>query len=168
MASMSPSTGRTATMNRRSTIWRGTLPVEASSGVALLEVIFALTLFVTSAAVILSGVSSSINAIIRMQAEAQGADLTVTVLSEIQMGLIEPKDDGPNEFDPPVDDWTWEIVTSELQDIIEGPEMTRIEIVIASESLRHTSRLTYLLPSRDEESEDSTSTDDGGAGGVTP
>ena len=100
-----------------------------------MEVVFALALFVGGASVILGGLSASAQAAMRLQAEAVADDLTVTLLSEVRMQLVPIADDGPNEYDEPYLGWTWEIVTSEFQDVItiEGPEMTRVEIIVSNE-----------------------------------
>ena len=117
-------------------------------GVVLLEVIFALALFVGGASVILGGLSSSVQSAMRLQAEAVADDLVVTLTSEIRMQLVPIADDGPNEYDEPYLGWTWEIVISEFQDVIdtEGPQMTRVEIIVSNQDAGCKRRLTLLMP----------------------
>ena len=81
-----------------------------------------------------------------MQAVAD--DLAVSLLSEMQLGLLEPVDDGPYDYEEPYEDWSWEIVTSDLDDVIvtEGPLMMRVELVIRHINGTCTRRLSYLVP----------------------
>ncbi len=112
-------------------------------GAALLEVIFALVLFAAAAGVIYGGLTWSARQVGRSRLEATAADLAVTLLSEIQMGLVEPAADGPTAYDEPMGDWNWQIVTGEFggQLLADSAQLTRVEIII-----RHqTSGVSYRL-----------------------
>ena len=122
--------------------------------IVLLEIIFAITLFAAMAGVVLSSLHSSINAVSRLRLDNRAADLAVTVLSQIQMGDLAPVDDGPNEFAEPLEDWTWQIVTTDLREPIEGAKIKRVEIFITNTAKDYTHHLAFLLAS-----------DDGGEGG---
>ena len=118
------------------------------AGVVLLEVIIALALFAAAAAVISGSFRACASSVDRLRIQAVADDLAVSLLSEMQLGLIEPVDDGPYDYGEPYEDWSWEIVTSDLNDVIdtEGPLMMRVEIVIRHADGNCTRRLRYLVP----------------------
>jgi len=117
----------------------------------LLEVVLALALFFGAALVVLAGLNSSLRTAQRVRLEAEAADLAVTLLSEIQMGLVPPDDDGPNEYEyEGLADWTWEIVTQPFEEgLIEValPEFLHVEIVIRHLPSGYTYRLAQLMSS---------------------
>jgi len=123
--------------------------------VVLLEVIFAVTLFVAAGAVILGGLNACIRTARDLRLEARGTDLAVTLLSEIQMGLIPAEDDGPTEYEAQEDEslagWTWQIVTSPFieESSLEGAALKRVEIVIANAEQNFICRLVQLMPEED-------------------
>ena len=125
------------------------------AGVVLLEVIFALSLFAAAAAVISSSFSACASSAGRLRLQAVADDLAVTLLSEMQLGLVEPVDDGPYDFEDPYEDWSWEIVTSSMNDVIDidGPVMMRVEIVIRHSGGECVRRLTTLVPDTLDEGE---------------
>jgi len=118
--------------------------------IVLLEIIFAMTLFAAMAGVVLSSLHSSISAVSRLRLDNRAADLAATVLSQIQMGDLAPVDDGPNEFAEPLEDWTWQIVTTDLREPIEGAAVKRVEIIITNTAENYTHQLALLLASEDE------------------
>src|SRR5258708_5437317 len=77
-------------------------------GAVLLEVILALALFVAAAAILSSGLSSSLDAVERLRFNTHAADFAVTVLSELQLGTKTLSTMGPQAFNKPDDDWSWE------------------------------------------------------------
>ena len=122
----------------------------------LLEVIFALSLFAAAAAVIAGSFSACARSVGRLRIQAVADNLAVTLLSEMQLGFVPPVDDGPNDYPVPYEDWSWEIVTSDVDDLIdaEGPVMMRIEIIIRYAGGGYTRRLRYLVPDMSQEVED--------------
>ena len=72
---------------------RTSSPRPRAGGVILMEVVFALALFVGGASVILSGLSASVQSAMRLGAEAVADDLVVTLLSEVRMQLVPIADD---------------------------------------------------------------------------
>ena len=102
-------------------------------GVILMEVILALALFMAAGAVVFGALSASANAVNDLRLQAQAADLAVTKLSEIQMGLLEAIDDGPNAFtEEGLEEWTWQIVTASMEDEpFAAAELKQVEIIIA-------------------------------------
>ena len=116
-------------------------------GTILLEVIFALALFVMAAGVIMGGLSSSISAVRRMKLESQASDLAVTTLSQIQLGIINPTDTPATPFDDPsLDGWTYAVNTAPPQGMTPPPGVLTLEIVIVNTDKNYTYRLSQFLP----------------------
>jgi hypothetical protein len=121
-----------------------------ASGAVLLEVILAIGIFVAGAMVVLSGLTSCMQAVQRMRFEAQAGDLAVTKLSEIQMGLVPTVDDGPREFEEEdLAEWTWQVVVQEnLTDAMDLTNMTRVEVIIRNDTRGYEHHLVCLLPAQ--------------------
>ena len=119
--------------------------------VALLEVVLALAVFFGVAVAILGGLSMCMRSAREVRLEAQAADLAITVLSEIQMGLGQIADAGPSPFEDPYADWTWQTVATPVSTPIDGTELTQIEIVVRNAVNGYTYRLYQLLPGAEEE-----------------
>jgi type II secretory pathway pseudopilin PulG len=116
------------------------------AGAVLLEVVLALVLFVSAAAILTSGLSSSLDSVDRLRVNAQAADFAVSVLSELQMGIKTLALTGPQEFDPPEEGWTWELVATPLEP--ESDEVTpyqRIEVIIRHDDPAVVYRLGQVL-----------------------
>jgi len=127
-----------------------TPPPATRQGAVLLEVVLALVLFFAAMGVILAGLHRSILACDRLRLEARAGDLAVTLLSEVQMGLVPPTDAGPEAYtEEDLSDWTWQIITTPVSDTLaptEGPEFRQVEIVIANPLQGYTCRLVQLMP----------------------
>ena len=119
--------------------------VVSCAGVALLEVILALALFVAAATVILSSLSSSVHAVNEITLSAQADDLAATVLTQIEIGQIALNDAGPTPFDDPSSDWTWQIITSAIDDTTQTLPLKRVEVVIVQPASSYTRRLVELI-----------------------
>ena len=79
----------------------------ACHGAVLLEVVLALSLFVMTTSFVLTGLNASIRSVAQTRMEADAGDLAVTALSQVQMGLYEMVDTGPEAFDEPnLEAWT--------------------------------------------------------------
>ena len=107
-------------------------------GMVLLEVVLAMAIFFAAALVILAGLSSSVRGVQRVQWEAQAQDLAVSLLSEVQMGLVPLVSDGPTDYEEPdLAGWAWQIVVEpydEPQAGLELPEFSRVEVIVRHES----------------------------------
>ena len=114
----------------------------ARRGAILLEVIFAIVLFASAAAAVIGALNSCMQATGNIRLDAQSADLAVTLLSEIQMGLLPAVSDGPKPFDDPDRlDWTWEIATQQAEmPTTDLTPMVSVEVIIT-----HVSGYTYRL-----------------------
>jgi Tfp pilus assembly protein PilV len=122
-------------------------PAAQRQGVALLEVVLALALFFGVAVTILGGLSVCMRSTTQVREEAQAADLAVTVLSYVQMGVLEPADAGPTPCEDPFGDWTWQTTVASVEAAVAGLEMTQIEITVKNTIDGYSYRLYELLPS---------------------
>jgi hypothetical protein len=112
----------------------------------LLEVVLALVLFVAAAALVTGGMNASLRSVERLRLSAHAADLAVTVLSELQMGLRSLDDPGPDFFDVPFDDWIWELVAdSSAQDSTASARLVQVEVVITHEDPPLVYRLSQMM-----------------------
>jgi hypothetical protein len=104
----------------------------------LLEVVLAMAIFFAAALVILAGLSASVRGLQRVQLEAQAQDLAVSLLSEVEMGLVPLTSDGPTDYDEPeLAGWSWEVAVEpyeEPQIGLELPEFRRVEVIVRHES----------------------------------
>ncbi|MCX5682147.1 MAG: hypothetical protein NT049_00460 [Planctomycetota bacterium] len=117
---------------------------------ALLEVVLALALFFGIAVTILGGLNFCMRATTQVREEAQAADLAVTVLSYVQMGVLDPADAGPTPCEDPFGDWTWQTTVATFEASVPGLEMTQIEITVKNTIDGYSYRLYELLPSGEE------------------
>lgn len=115
-------------------------------GVALLEVVVALSIFFMAAMFVMDGLNSSLRAVHRAQVEADAADLAATILADIQIGILEIKNDGPfivNEELYP--GWTYEVVVTGIDDLPDLPLLKRVEVIVRNDPEEFTYRTTQLI-----------------------
>jgi type II secretory pathway pseudopilin PulG len=129
---------------------RALLPAGAGKpcrrGAVLVEVVLALALFVAAAAVISGALSASMDSVERLRLNAHAANLAVTVLSELQMGTLAAEGVGPQEFDLPFEDWTWEVLQAPVDDgTTEESRLTHIEVIIRHKASPLVHRLNQVL-----------------------
>ena len=127
----------------------------SADGMVLLEVVLSTALFAMTAAVVLAGLQSCFQSLGKMRLESQAADLAITKSAEVHIGIIPPEDDGPNEYeeDETLIDWTWEIITEEIElDMeLQGPHMLQVEIIITNTPTGNTYTTRFLIPAPPEE-----------------
>jgi hypothetical protein len=150
----------------------------AGRGVALLEVVLALALFFGVAVTILGGMSVCMRSVTQVREDAYAQDLAITVLSEVQMGVLDAVDAGPTPFEDPFADWTWQTAVATVETTVPGLEMTQIEITVRNTLDGYSFRLFELLPPDedttaasgmvDSSSEDMSGRGPGGGTGGTP
>ncbi|MFO1497705.1 MAG: hypothetical protein U1G07_04810 [Verrucomicrobiota bacterium] len=115
-------------------------------GAVLLEVVLALVLFVGAAAVLTSGLNSSIEGLERLRRQTHAADLAVSVLSELQMGIKTATLAGPQPFEKPLDNWTWEVIAGpSLAEGTDSGPYRRVEVVIRNDETGLVHRLTQVV-----------------------
>jgi type II secretory pathway pseudopilin PulG len=116
-------------------------------GAVLLEVVLALALFVLAATIITSGLSSSINEVKRLRLNTHANNLAASVLSQIQMGVQPGESSGPNTFDPPFDQWTWQTTIGPINEMVGATNpIQKVEVVIRHQTEPVLFRLTQFLP----------------------
>jgi len=118
--------------------------------VALLEVVLALALFFGIAVPLLGGLSACVSAVRQSRLDARAADLAVTLLSEMQIGLVPVVDGGPTPFEEPDQDWTWQVVTAPVDVVVEGASLVRVEVVVRRPDDGYAYRLYHMLPGADD------------------
>jgi hypothetical protein len=63
------------------------------------------------------------------------------------MGLQPAESNGPNPFEPPFDQWTWQTVVEPVVDLVGGDSsLQQVEVIIRNLSEPIVCRLTQLLP----------------------
>lgn len=113
----------------------------------MLEVVLALALFVAASTVITSALSASVDETERLRLNAHASNLTATILSEMQMGLQAVESSGPNAFEAPFAEWTWEAAVEPATDAtgVMGT-LQKVEVIVRHQSPSIICRLTQFLP----------------------
>lgn len=111
----------------------------------LLEVVLALVLFVTAAAVIGAGLGSSIDAVDRQRLNTHAGNLAVSVLAELQLG-IRSTDSGPETFPAPFEHWSWELQISPMEsELGQGTTLSLAEVIVRHDDPPVVHRLAQVL-----------------------
>ncbi|MGA2657568.1 MAG: hypothetical protein ABSH34_08610 [Verrucomicrobiota bacterium] len=113
----------------------------------MLEVVLALALFVAASTVITSALSASVDETERLRLDAHAGNLAATILSEMQMGLQAVESSGPNAFDPPFAEWTWQAAVEPATDTtgVIGT-LQKVEVIVRHQGPPIVCRLTQFLP----------------------
>ena len=112
-----------------------------------MEVILALALFVLAATIITSGLSSAINEVRRLRLNTRASNLAVSVLSQIQIGITPGEAAGPNAFDPPFEQWTWQTTIGPINETVGATNpIQKVEVIIRHQTEPVVYRLTQFLP----------------------
>ncbi len=107
----------------------------------------ALALFVAASTVITSALSASVDETERLRLKAHAGDLAATILAEMQMGLQPVETSGPNNFEAPFVDWTWQASAEPVTDPTGGTGVLQnVEIVIRNQRQPVVCRLSQFLP----------------------
>ena len=89
---------------------RSSIHTRPTRGSVLLEVVLALVLFVSAAAVVSSAMQAAIDSEERLRLGVHADNLAASVVAELESGLRSPAVLGPAPFEPPFTNWTWQIV----------------------------------------------------------
>lgn len=92
----------------------------------------ALLLFVAAVAVVSSALNSSMASLERQRFGVQAANLAATVHAELDLGLRTTELLGPEPFEKPFDQWTWQLIPAGAEDKTTGEAsgLTAVEVVI--------------------------------------
>jgi len=113
----------------------------------LLEVVLALALFVAASTVITSALSASVDQTERLRLNAHASNLAASILSEMGMGLQAVESSGPNAFEAPFAEWTWEAAVEPAADSTGSTgALQRVEVIIRHQNPPIVHRLTQFLP----------------------
>jgi type II secretory pathway pseudopilin PulG len=113
--------------------------MSCEGGGVLLEVLMALALVVGAFSVITGGLQSAVDSVERMRNSVHGQNLAVSLLSQIQMGLVDAEDVEGVNFEAPFGEWAYDIETEEVETETIGfnsgnarpvPEMLKVEVAI--------------------------------------
>lgn len=117
-------------------------------GAVLLEVVLALMLFVAAATIVSTGMNSAVTALDRLRSQTHGLNLARSVISEAQLGLRPLQAAGPEAFDAPFEEWTWEMQVESMESGSMSNALKRIEVVIRNEQNNATYRLGQIVPEK--------------------
>lgn len=117
-----------------------------NSGAVLFEVVLALVLFTFSVTIISSSFSASMRTVDRMRMELDEANLAISTLAEIELGLKPMESAPPTEFEPPFEKWSWQVeVTKPSEDLDMGDGLSLVEVIIQSEEFGRETRLARMI-----------------------
>ena len=88
----------------------------------------ALALILGAASVITGGLQSSVDSVERMKANLHGVNLAVSVISQIQMGVITSESVEGTQFEEPFQDWSYDIETEEVSTEVMDLEGNGLEL----------------------------------------
>src|SRR2546421_1194648 len=115
-------------------------------GAVLLEVVLALVLFVAAAAIISAGLNASLNSVERLRLNTHAANLAVSVISELQMGIKTTALGGPQPFKAPFDGWTWEVLAGSADtEFSQSKGAQKVEVIIRHDEPAVVYRLSQML-----------------------
>jgi len=115
-------------------------------GSILLEVILALALFVTAAAIVTSGMNASADSLERQRLNTHAGNLAATVLAEIQLGIRSTAAGGEQPFLAPFDKWTAELVVSPTEtETGAASGLLRVEVIIRHQEAQLVRRLSQVV-----------------------
>jgi len=119
---------------------------QSRTGAALLEVIIALALFVATAAVVTSALSSALDSLERQRLNMHATNLAASVIAELQLGIRQTSSTGVQAFEPPYEQWTWEAaLNSSETETGETSGLTRVEVIIRHKESAIVRRLAQVI-----------------------
>ena len=117
-----------------------------TAGAVLFEVVLALVLFSFAAIIIGNSFSSSLRSVDRMRNDLDAANLAISTLSEIELGIKPLETSPPTEFEEPFEKWTWQIeATKPNEDLDTGGGLTLIEVIVVNEELGRETRIARMI-----------------------
>ena len=119
----------------------------ALQAAVLLEVVLALVLLVGAAAVIGTGIGSSIDAVERQRLNLHALNLAVSTVAEAQLGIRSPGN-GPEAFPAPSEHWSWELLVTPMEsELGQSTTMAQVEVVIRHDDPPVVQRLAEVIES---------------------
>ncbi len=128
---------------------RGSNPASrcpSACGSVLLEVILALALFVTAAAIVTSGMNASTDNLDRQRRNTHAVNLAATVLAELQLGIQRTSEAGEQPFAAPFELWTAELNVAPAEtETGEASGLLRVEVIIRHKESTLVHRLAQVI-----------------------
>jgi len=113
----------------------------------LLEVLLALSILFVAGGVITGSMRTSIEQVNRIKLQARASDLAVSVLSQVQMGVLEPISAGPEVFEPDEPGWVWEVIADPAELADTGlSQMLEVKVIVRHEPTGFSYRIAQWLP----------------------
>ena len=120
---------------------------EAQSAAVLLECILGLALFAVTAAIVTTGINSSVNSVDRLRNSTHAGNLAATVISEIKLGTLPALMAEPEPFDEPFTNWTYQVQSASDDSSFESfTTMRTIEVIIRNTNNAFEFRFGEILP----------------------
>ena len=117
-------------------------------GAVLLEVLLALALFVSAAAVMISALNASLGSLERQRLGLHGINLASSILAEIQLGIRPPVSEAAKPMDAPWQDWTSEVIVAPTAGAeSEQVGLQQVEVVVRRLAPPMVQRMGQVLPS---------------------
>ncbi len=112
----------------------------------MLEVVLALVLFMVAVAIITASMSAAGDSLTRMRLNTHAVNLATSVLSELKMGIRSAEGNNRGEFDPPFENWTWELQTETVPgEVGDTNQLMRVEVIVRHSEEAVVQRLTQWM-----------------------
>jgi len=115
-------------------------------GAVLLEVILGLALFAVTAAIVTTGINSSVNSVERLRSSAHAGNLATTVISEIKLGALPSLVPEPEPFAEPFTNWTYQVLSASDDNLETLSTFQAIEVIIRNTNSLFEFRFGEILP----------------------
>ncbi len=120
---------------------------ETPNGAVLLEVLLALALFVSAAAVMVSSLNAALGSLERQRIGLHALNLASSVLAEIQLGIRPAASEAAKPMDLPYQDWTVEVIVTPLSGLDSGSvDLQKAEVIVRHLNPPMVQRLGQVLP----------------------
>jgi len=97
-------------------------------------------------AVVTSSLNAAMDGVARQKLKLHAANLAVTVLSEVQMGVRSLDATGPEPFEAPFQEWTWRLaLTPRESETGESSGLTLLEVIIERDDASVIHRVAQVL-----------------------
>jgi type II secretory pathway pseudopilin PulG len=125
---------------------RGSSGVESAA--VLLEVILALALFAATAAIVTTGINSSVNSVERLRLTTHAGNLAATIISEIKLGDRSSAMTEAEPFEEPFTNWTYQVSagTGSGTTFESAESFQQVEVVIRNVARPFEFRFGEILP----------------------
>jgi hypothetical protein len=99
--------------------------------VVLLELVLALAVFAATGLFVLDGLQAALRGAELVDRQAEAADLSVTVFSHLELGLIDAVTAEPKAFETPGQtQWTWALTVEGVEDLPDLASLRRVGLLL--------------------------------------